>query len=141
VSALDAHAQVFLTLLDADNTPPALAVLDSVVPDLQAPPYVLLYFSWRTPTGVDEPDKVALESTSDVIDVEATCHSVGVTPGSARAIAGRVRAHLLGVVPTITNRVCFPIIHRDGTTTQRDETTGVTVFDQIDIYGFTSLPG
>lgn len=141
MSFLGDHAQVYLTLLDADDASPALVPLDSVVPKLQTPPYVLLYFAFRTPTGVDEPDKVSLEDTSDVLNATATCHSVGTTPGSARAIASRVRACLLGVVPVISGRVCFPITHQDGPPTQRDETTGVTVFDQIDQYQFTSLPG
>lgn len=141
MSILNEHAQVILDLLDADNTAPALDVLDGKVPQDQVAPYVLLYFAFRTPSGVDEPDKVALEATSDVLVTTATCHSVGETTVSARAIAGRVRAALLGRFPTVASRVCFPITHQDGPPTTRDETLGVAVFDQIDVYQFTSLPG
>lgn len=141
MSILVAHAQVFLDLLDADDDPPALVPLHSRVPNGQAPPYVLLYFAFRTPTGVDEPDKVALEATSDVLYTTATCHSVGTTPISALNIASRVRGCLLGAFPVVAGRLCYPITHQDGPPTQRDETTGVTLFDQIDQYQFTSQPG
>lgn len=140
MNILQAHADVFLTLLDADNTNPALVVVDSVVTN-QAPPYVLVYFAYQTPSGVDEPDKVSLEATSDVLHTTAYCHSVGITPQSARTIAGRVRAALLGKTPTVAGRVCFPLTHQDGPPMVRDETTGTAVLDQVDVYRFTSLPG
>lgn len=141
MSILQDHANVFLAFLDADNAAPALVPLDGLVPGDQLPPYVLLYFAFRTPTGADEPDKVALEATSDVLHTTAYCHSVGETPVSARAIAARTRAALLGRFPTVAGRACFPITHEDGPPMTRDESTGDPVFDQVDVYRFTSLPG
>jgi hypothetical protein len=140
LNILQLHKQVFLDLLDADDVSPPLVVLDGQVAG-QAPPYVLLYIALRTPSGVDEPDKVSLEATSDVLNATAYCHSVGGGQHAALAVADRVRAALRGVVPVIANRVCFPIGQVDGQPVQRDETTGVPVFDQVDVWQFTSLPG
>lgn len=147
LNILQLHKQVFLDLLDADNAAPALVVLDGKVPGPpqqatpQAPPYVLLYFALRTPSGANAPDQVSLENPSDVIDAAAYCHSVGGDQHAALAVAGRVRAALRGVTPTIASRVCAPIWQADSLPTQRDETTGVPVFDQVDVWQFTSLPG
>lgn len=140
LNILQLHKQVFLDLLDADNTAPALVVLDGRVDD-EEPPYVLLYFALRTPSGADEPDKVSLEATSDVLNATAYCHSVGGDQHGALAVAGRVRAALRGVTPAIAGRVCFPIGQVDSQPTQRDESTGTPVFDQVDLWQFTSLPG
>jgi hypothetical protein len=139
VSAIQAHAQAFLSLLDADDVPPSLVVLDGQVKG-QLPPYVLVYFRLHTPEGTEVPEKVALEDTSDVLDTWAYCHSVGGNPTAARAVAGRVRAALLGVEPVIADRVCYPIVHDDSQPTNRDETTGTPVFDHVDVYKFTSQP-
>lgn len=141
MNVIEAHQQAFLDLLDADNTGPALVVLDGIVPNGQAVPYVLVYFAWRTPQGVDEPQKVSLEKTSDVLEATVTCHALADSQRGALAVAGRVRAALLGVIPTIASRVCAPIVHVDGAPVYRDETTLEPVFDVADQYRFTSLPG
>ncbi len=135
---LDDHARVFLTLVDVDAV---LTALDGEVPDGQALPYVLVYFAFRTPSGVDEPELVSLEATSDVLTTTATCHSVGTTQASARVTASRVRTALLGKFPALSGRLCYPIVYTDGPPMRRDETTGDTLFDQVDVYEFTSQPG
>lgn len=140
MNILQAHTRAVLARLDADDTVPALVVLNGQV-KTENPPYALLYFRLRTPSGVEEPDKVALEAVSDVLDTTAYVHSVGATPDAALAVAGRVRVQLLGWVPTISGRVCFPVTQEDSVPTNRDETTGTAVFDQIDVYRFTTLPG
>lgn len=141
MNVLQAHTRAVLALLDADNTLPALVVCNGIVED-EKPPYVLVYFALQTPAGTDVPQLVSLERTSDVLVLSAYCHSVGYdTPDAALGVAGRVRAQLLGVTPVITDRVCFPIVHADGPPTVRDENTQRAVFDQIDLYQFTSLPG
>jgi hypothetical protein len=139
---LQAHTRAVLALLEADDGPPPLKVLNGFVPGDVTPPYVLLYFALRTPAGTEVPDLVSLEDTSDVLVTSAYCHSVGWdSPDAALAVAGRVRACLLGVIPVITGRVCFPILHTAGPPTSRDEKTQRALFDQIDTYEFTSLPG
>lgn len=141
LNILQAHKQALLDLLDADNVPPALVALDGLVPDGQTPPYVLLYFGFRTPSGVDEPEKVSLEAASDVLYATATCHSVGATAHGSLAVAGRVRAALRGVQPVIAGRgECGRIGQVDGAPTVRDETTGIAVFDTVDVWQFFSLP-
>jgi hypothetical protein len=142
MTVLLAHTRAVLGLLAADVGPPPLVVCNGLKPDDVEPPYVLVYFALRTPTGLEVPGLVALEDTSDVLVVSAYCHSVGYdTPEAALAVAGRVRARLLGVEPTVASRVCFPITHTDGPPTIRDERTQRPVFDQVDVYAFTSLPG
>lgn len=141
MNVLQAHAQVFLTLLDADNASPPLVVLNGRVQTGQTAPYVLLYFRQHTPSGAEVPQMVSLENTSDVLNVWAYCHSVAaLDPMNALAVAGRVRARLLGVTPVITGRVCSPIVHDDSQPVGRNEDLGSAVFDQVDVYRFTSLP-
>lgn len=138
---LQAHVQAFLDLLDADNGPPPLAWLDGLVPVGQLPPYVVVHFTLWTPDAELAPDKVALGFDSDVIDLRAYCHCVGGNAVAARVVAGRVRTAVLNVTPTVAGRSCFPIRWKDGQPPTRDETTGATVMDLVDIYGFTSVPG
>lgn len=141
-NVLQAHTRAVLALLDADDVLPALVVCNGQVPVNVTPPYVLVYFALRTPAGTEVPEMVSLEQTSDVIVTSAYCHSVGFdTPDAALGVAGRVRVCLLGVIPVITGRVCFPIAHSDGPPVARDEKSQRPVFDQIDLYQFTSLPG
>lgn len=137
---VQAHAAAFLALLDADDTAPALVVLDGLVKTGTVPPYVLVYFALWTPGGEMAPDKVPLTLDSDVLDVRGYCHSVGGNPGAARSVATRVRNALLNVTPVVAGRSCFPIRWKEGQPTVRDETTGTPVFDLVDVYGFTSVP-
>lgn len=141
MNAHEAHAAAIFARLRADVTPSPLRVLDGEVPKDQPMPYVLVYLRLWTPSGVEVPEKVSLENTSDVIETYAYCHSVGSTPASSRVTAGRVRVQLLGFEPTIAGRICYPITHDDGGPTGRDEATGAGVFDLIDVYKFTSQPG
>lgn len=142
MSILLAHTRAVLALLEDDDGPPPLVVCNGIVPDGVEPPYVLVYFALRTPAGLEVPGLVSLERTSDVLVVSAYSHSVGYdSPDNALAVAARVRTQLLGAEPVITNRICFPIGHADGPPTSRDEKTQRPVFDQIDLYQFTSLPG
>ena len=137
------HAQAVLNLLDADNVPLALVVYDGVVPpgvDPKTSPYVLVYFATVTPGATDAPDKVGLTGNSDVVQVDAYCHSVGGSGAAARIVATRVRAALLNVRPTITGRVCFPIRHVDNQPPRRDEDTGSLVVDAVDVYRLTTVP-
>jgi hypothetical protein len=132
------HAQAMLALLDADNTSPALVVLDGKVPDGQLPPYVLVYFADYDP---DEAESRKLPGASTRHVTHAYCHSVGGDQTAARAVAVRVRTALLDVAPTVTGRTCLPIRREDGQPVQRDEQTGIAVWDKIDLYRLESLPG
>lgn len=134
------HAQAFLTLLDADNTAPALVPLDGEVPQGTLPPYVLVYASVRVPEAGAEPDKSNLNFDSLAVRGRAICHSVGANALAARQVADRVRAALLDVRPVVAARTCSPIRWVDGQDTQRDESIGTGVFDQVDVYEFGSHP-
>lgn len=134
---IDEHAQAIIALLDADNGPPPLNVHDGKVPpgvDPRLAPYVLVYFDSNDPEWTKEAAPWQFVLT-------ATCHSVGGSAQAARMVADRVRTALLAVAPTVATRSCFPIVRESGMPPQRDETTGSTVFDQVDIYTLTSLPG
>lgn len=133
---IEEHAQALLALLDADNTAPALVVYDGKVPsgiDPKATPYVLVYFDSNDP----ELDK---EARPWLFEMVATCHSVGGNAQAARMVADRVRTALVGVRPTVAGRTCGPITREPGMPPQRDETTGSTVMDQVDLYRLRSLP-
>ena len=140
MSTVQDHATAVLALLDADNTAPALVVLDGAVTGTQPLPYVLVYLMVQTPDGLAAPDKVSLDFNSDVIDMWVYCHCVGGNAAAARSVADRVRTALLNVTPTIANRVCFPIRWREGNPPQRDESTGALVMDLVDVYGLMTVP-
>jgi hypothetical protein len=140
VSVLDDHAQAFLTLLRADVTPPAVVVLDGLVVGTQSLPYTLVYFYISTPDGLVAPDKVSLDFDSDVIEMWAYCHHVGGNAKSARIQAGRSRAAVLNRTPVVTGRSCWPVRWREGQPGDRNEDTGATYVDLVDVYGFSSVP-
>jgi hypothetical protein len=133
---IDEHAQAVLALLGA-VTSPALTVYDGKVPsgiDPKATPYVLVYFAGGRPD-------LTFDGVTITYQLRATCHCVGGSAQAARMVADRVATALIDVTPTVTGRACWPIRWEDGLPPQRDETTGSLVFDQIDTYGFLSVPG
>lgn len=135
------HAASILALLDADDVSPALVVRDGVVPSGSVPPYVLVYFAVDSPeAGIDFGGTSDLSYSSRRVDCYAYCHSVGGNGAAARAVAARVRAVLLDVVPTITGRTAFPIRLTESQPPVRDETTGVLVMDQVDVYRLSTIP-
>lgn len=143
---IQAHAQAVLDLLDADNEPPPLVVFDGAVPrdpatgKSRTPPYVLVYFTVSTPSGEMAADSTSLDMDSDRIVLRAYCHSVGGNAQAARIVAGRTRAALLNVTPTIAGRTCWPIRHDEGRPAERDESAGTLVLDQVDVYRLESVP-
>jgi hypothetical protein len=133
------HAQAFLTLLAAGAGTPALVVYDGAVPSspTPTPPYVVAYFTITTP---DEA-AVGMEAVPDWVDCAAYVHCVGGNASASRAVAGRVRAALLGAQPTVSGRSCTRVRHTESQPPQRDESTGRLVFSLVDVYQFRSLPG
>jgi hypothetical protein len=134
------HTRAVLGLLNAAPGSSPLKVQNGQVGTTVAPPYVLVYFSLRTPVGADIPQDVSLEAYSDVIICSAYCHSVGADIDAALSVGGRVRGALLGQIPAVTGRQCYPIQHDDGAPVNRDETTNTAVFDLVDVYSFKSIP-
>lgn len=141
MNILQAHkAAVFDRLAAAPGSPALVPLAGGTVALNQPLPYLVVHLRLWTPSGELEPDKVGKENTSDLLNVWAYCHSVGGNVDAALAIAGKVRGQLLGWEPAITGRVCFPIKHEDSTPADPNQTTGQTLVDQIDVYGFTSMP-
>jgi hypothetical protein len=133
---IDEHAAAMLALLTAAVTSPR-KVFDGKVDDGTDPrtnPYVLVYFDSSDP----EFDK---EANAWRFELTATVHCVGGNAQAARQMADLTRTAWLAVRPTVSGRSCFPITRETGTPPQRDESTGVLVFDQIDTYTLRSLPG
>lgn len=131
------HIAAFAALL----TSVGLTVYDGEVPDDPAVQYVLLYDYFVTPDGLTAPDALSLTLASGPLDPQIYVHSVGVTRQSARATAARVRAAVLDQVLAVAGRTCFPVRHRDGQSVRRnEEIPGRPVFDQVDVYGWRSLP-
>lgn len=136
-----AHAQAFLGLLDADNSPPPLVVLDGAVPSGQNPPYVLVYMTVQTVGATTAADSTDLTMDSSRVVLTGYCHCVGGSSLASRYVATRVETALLNVRPTISGRACFPIRHEESQPPRRDETTGVLVMDLVDVYRLESVPG
>lgn len=138
------HTAAFLALLTDDG----LTVYDGAVVDEngepidQPPPqYVLVYSYFETPDGTVSPDAISLTGASIELAPRMYAHCVGVTAQSARATAARVRAAVLDQVPVMAGRTCGPIRWREGQPPRRDEDVpGNPVHDQVDVYGWRSLP-
>lgn len=136
---IQAHADAVLGLLVPPAVPATTALYDGRV-DGTGLPYLLVYMYLMTPDGLQAPDKVSLNFDSDVVDFWIYCHCVGGDAIGARAVSAQARTALLNVTPTVSLRTCFPIRWREGQPPRRDEETGPLVMDQIDVYGFTSVP-
>lgn len=129
------HVDAGLALLQADED---LTVFDGKVTSA-VDHYVLVYTFRQLPTGLVAPDKIRFTGQSRAVDMRLYCHCVGTTAAAARAIQGRVQQLLLDVTPTIAGRTCFPIRWIEGQQTQRDEQTLRAAFDEVDVYGWTSV--
>lgn len=137
MSSIQDHANAVLALLRADTL---LTVYDGRV-DGTADHYVLVYSFRQLPGGEIAPDKTSLTGESSTVDMRFYCHCVGVDAVAARAVQGRVQAVLLDVAPSVAGRACFPIRWVEGQQVRRDEETLSPVFDAIDVYGLTTVPG
>lgn len=132
---IDEHAQAVLDRLTAVITAPR-NVYDGKAPtnaDPIAHPYVLVYFD------AGHPD-LNFTGSTHTFQLRITCHSVGGSAQAARRVAESVAVALLDVTLTVAGRTCYPIRWEDGMPPQRDETTGVTVMDEIDVYVLRSVP-
>lgn len=135
----DDHAEAILGLLRA-NTVLAAIVNDGEVPSPTPADrrYVVVYLHRERPTGADGN---ALDGLSAQITYRATCHNVAKDAKAARALGYQTSAALLDVVPDIAGRTCQPIHLESSVPPGRpDETTGVAVFDQIDVYKLVTTP-
>jgi hypothetical protein len=137
---IQAHANAVLALAVPPSVLATTGVYDGVVPKAPAAQYLLFYMYLMTPDGLAAPDAVSLNFDSDVADFWIYCHCVGEDAIAARAVSAQARLALLNVTPVVTNRVCFPIRWREGNPPRRDEETGPLVMDQVDVYGFRSVP-
>lgn len=130
------HRDAVLSLLRAPNALPAPVVAyDDAVPNGTLPPYVRVY------TTVSYPGMEDLTNKSNRAVLRVICHCAGGSSTGAAVVATAVRAVLLDVVPAVAGRACFPIRNEASVTARPDETTGVLVMDQIEVYRFESVPG
>lgn len=129
------HAQVGLALLIAN--PNLLLVFDEKIPDpTPDPPYVLV---WTDVAWTRDGIGTSLTGSQVTVTTTLTCHSVGLTPSAARAVAGQVRGSLLNVRPVISGRNCGPIKPVPGSEEViRDESLGTAVYDAVGVFDFSS---
>jgi len=118
-------AAAFLALLGTNGN---LTVVDGDVANEQDPPYAVVYFAG----GHDGGDNLARASNEATI--RAYVHAVGNTAAAARIVAGQVAATLLDQRLTVAGWSCGPIRRELTNPPKRDESTGVAVMDQIDVY-------
>ncbi|MGW5556854.1 hypothetical protein ACWER9_06480 [Micromonospora sp. NPDC003944] len=131
------HAEAMLELArSAPGTTP-LVVLDGAVPKGTLPPYALVYFVDHDP---EDAESRSVEDAPGRFVLTGYWHLVGGNAAATRALADRLRAVLLGVTPTITGRVCFPIRREESRPPERDESTGQLVMDRVDLYRLSSEP-
>ena len=134
---IDEHAAAVLSLLTAAITTPR-KVFDGKVDDgtdPRATPYILVYFDSADP-------EFDFRAAPWSFELSITVHAVGGNAQAARQMADLARGALIGVIPAVSGRTCYPITRAEsGTPPQRDESTGVLVMDQIDVYSLVSVPG
>lgn len=128
------HAAPILQAMRSSGSP-ALRVFDGSVDPKTVPPYVVAYVATTTP------ESTTFEDVFDRVECTSIVHSVGGTSESARVIADRVWTALLGQTPTVTGRTCSRIRLIDSQPPRRDESTGLLIVDQVDVYQYVSLPG
>ncbi len=134
---LEDHAAAFLAAISGTG----LTVCDGEVPEDVGEQYVLVYALFETPDGSIAPDAIGLTLASTALDAAMYVHCVGPTPQSARATAARVRAAVLDQVLVVAGRTCFPVRWREGQPPRRnEEIPGAAVHDQVDVYGWRSIP-
>lgn len=130
-----ALANAWLALLNADPIVPALVVFDGYVAPNTAPPYVLVY-SYTSRLRSNENN--AADGKSKALISRAICHCVGGNSVQARAIAQRVRTQLLDARPTITGLSVGMVELEEDQPPIRDESTGVPVFDLVQVYALNA---
>jgi hypothetical protein len=121
--SLDAFADAALAALQADE---GLTVFDGPAPDLQMPPYVVVYFS----VDSEGSDRFTVESTD--ASLRLITHCVGANTKAARIVAGRVRALLLDTLLEVEGLKPFPVRHEYGLPPTADQSTGHLVVDAVD---------
>ncbi len=138
---INEHADAYMALLEADDASPALVVFKGGIPKTLMPPpdppYVVVHFVDMDPENAESR---SLAGRSDRFVQRAYAHSVGGNETAAIAVAQRVRAAWLDVVPAIAGRQCFPIRREESQPPHRDESTGRTIHDRVDVYRLESLP-
>lgn len=130
------HAAAVLALLDADNTAPALNVYDGEVPagiEPRTSPYVLCRFSEIRP-------ELNYRGVTHVYGIQVTTFCVAGSDATSRTVAGRVRAALIDVAPTVAGRKCFPIRWEESADMRLNERTGSAVATLMVAYSLRSVP-
>lgn len=118
-------AAALLALLGTNTN---LTVVDGDVDVEQQPPYLVVY----TAGGPDEGDNLGL--VSNEATMRAYLHAVGETAAAARIIAGQAAATIIDQRLTVAGWVCGPIKRELSNPPRRDESTGVAVMNQVDVY-------
>lgn len=131
------HIDAAMDRLRADGSLTVYPDAEGLVPLAPSPPYVRVYTAIERPADASGND---LGGSSGTWTVRWYCHCVGATEYAAAAVAMRVRSALLDVRPTVAGRACGPIRQDAGQPTTRDESTGIAVYDRVDVYRLTTMP-
>lgn len=135
--------------MSATGVDEVLAILDGIpnhtthdgkVPDDAIAPYTLVYFVVSVVGADRAADTSDLSFASRAVDLIIYTHNVGNNAAAARAVAGKVRAALLDVVPVVPGRKAFPIRFYDDAPAVKDETTGKLIMDLADVYRLRTVP-
>lgn len=131
MSGDDPHITGYLTLLVAAPQ----TVYREKIPAGATRPYFRAYFH------IEYPETESLTFTSDRAVAWLYLHCVGDNDAAVSITAKAARDVLLDITPTVAGRTCFPIRLDHSLPPQPDESTGVLVMDQVDVYRLESVPG
>ena len=119
-----------LALLRADLGLKVYPDAEGAVPATPSPPYVRVYAAVSRPSGPGN----AIDGLSVQRVTRWWCHCIGATEPAALAVAMRVRVALLDA------RISGGMVREDvgERPPDRDETTGVPVYDAVRVYRLVS---
>lgn len=128
-----------LARLRADAWLTAATFDDEVTPEERPQRYALV----TSNAGVQTAQRLtqAVKATTARREITYTIRSVGTTRAQAIAVADRVAAQLLGFIPTVSGRRCWPIRHAISRPAQKDTDPNPPLWYCVDEFDLTSDPG
>lgn len=129
----ETHARVMLDILTADGNQP---VYNNAAPDNVSPPYMYVFSHvWWPGNGSDGQ---SFDGTTNQCMTRSYIHCVGETDEAARSLSNRARQLLVNTKPVVSGRSCSLIQQESSNTPDKDERSGVLVFDAVASYTFSS---
>lgn len=133
-----AHKNSFLALI---RGAPILAAktFDALAKNPDGSKVAPLYVVVHSDAGIRSSERLLAAQTR--ADFTYTVHSVGETAEQAQLGAERVYAQVLGKVPVVAGRKCWPITAETSQPVRLDTDVSPPLFYAVDVFRLSSIPG